>query len=143
VTGAQASHRAALEGAARILRSARKIHLPPRLNEIAGLIGKEAALRLAEIKGGTRVYIPRVVAGRSAWIVNEFGIEAARKLAKRFGGCRLDIPFGPHAEIMSIAPRVKALQGMGLSTSQIARALKITERTVIRHKEKPAKRPAK
>ena len=104
--------------------------LPPLLNEIADIIGREATLKFAAAFGGTRVLISTKDGSRLSSLL---GDEPAAKLMKAFGGNRFDVPLGPHASQGNWLPRVAALRNMGLKPRKIALALKITERTVRRH----------
>lgn len=46
--------------------------LPPRLAELAGVIGLAATLRLVEARGGTRVYVPEA-ANDDHWLMRLIG----------------------------------------------------------------------
>ena len=60
-------------------------------DELEALIGSEGLRRLAERRGGRRLYVPcSVRAGH--WLAGALGPEAAERLAFRYGGCRIAIP---------------------------------------------------
>jgi hypothetical protein len=106
--------------------------LPPLLNDFADLIGREAALKLAEKVGGTRIYIP--MKNKSThWLSKLIGRSAAIILSRSYGGDSFEFPLGPHANQNNMRPRIVTLRDLKLSPKQIARALNITERTVWRH----------
>jgi hypothetical protein len=106
--------------------------LPPLLNEIAELIGREAALKLAGAVGGTRIFIPKRKIPNH-WLIKLLGQDAADTLAERFGGTRFDFPLGPHATQNNMRARIVALNDLKLSVNEIALSLHVTERTVWRH----------
>lgn len=98
--------------------------LPGILGEISDIIGAEAACRLALELGGTRVYVARTPTEVSP-IAAIVGLEAARRLAEVWGGDYLAVPNAKRALVCW-------LHLSGESTSQIARRLKVNERTVRR-----------
>lgn len=73
-------------------------HLAPLLAEIADVAGLEAALKIAEARGGTIVNIP---AGKRKqnWLIDCVGPEAAEKIIQHFTSgytrLQLDIPLPP------------------------------------------------
>lgn len=118
--------------------------LPAVLGEIADLIGEVAALALATRAGGTRIYIPADVT-EAHWLVEVIGFDKAQKLCKHFSvdakrGARVDIPLyvgGTYRQfIRSIAERIHKRELDDASSSQIARELGMTQRTVHRHRSR-------
>ena len=111
--------------------------LPGALREIAEVIGVAAALRLAELRGGTRLSIPgRVTA--DCWLALAIGEDKARALSEHFTSGytaqTVEIPLGPTGARAELARRVGELLENGMSRAQIARQLRISERTVRRHR---------
>ncbi|WP_323034545.1 hypothetical protein [Pararhodobacter sp.] len=60
----------------------------------AQLIGPEAALKLAEARGGTIIYVPHPPVDEANVLSGVIGIEATAKLAEAFPGNQLKIPVG-------------------------------------------------
>ncbi|MBD3746705.1 MAG: hypothetical protein IE932_10900 [Sphingopyxis terrae] len=112
--------------------------LPPLLAEIAEVAGEEAALALAQARGGTRVYIPPVI-DPDHWISKLIGHQAALRVCDRLtaglAGRRVDLPLGPtgtnatmraqqaHADRMIIAGRSERdiARETGYTTRQVRR----------------------
>ena len=61
------------------------------LDEIAAVIGREAALALARALGGQRLYVPRNFDPVSA-VVAAIGADAAAELARTFFGTHIELP---------------------------------------------------
>jgi Homeodomain-like domain len=115
--------------------------LPGILQEIADIIGTAGALQIASRYGGTRVYFPASSFIGKHWLVECVGQEAADKLCDHFAvdgrGQRIDIPLfgGTYRQLTrSIAERVHKLHVDDASSTEIARRLGITQRTVHRHR---------
>jgi len=116
-------------------------HLPGILQEIADLVGNAAALQIAAAHGGTRVYFPASKTIGKGWLVECVGQDAADKLCDHFAvdgrGQRIDIPLfgGSYRQLTrAIAERVHKLHTAKTSSTDIARQLGITQRTVHRHR---------
>jgi hypothetical protein len=61
------------------------------LEELAEAIGEEAALRLLETRGGTRVYIPHQPKATDS-LAASIGLSAAIGLSQIYGGDRIEVP---------------------------------------------------
>ena len=113
--------------------------LPPLLNEIADVIGVDAALALADARGGSRVSIP-AKANDKHWLVKTLGREAADKLCDHFragyGGSQFDLPLGPksplNALLHSNQRKIDEMLDAGVRPDEIARTLKVHRTTVFR-----------
>ena len=109
------------------------------LAELADLVGEPGARRLAQIHGGTRLYIPERLTPDHP-LVTEIGYEAALSLVHAFKREHLEIPLGPSgAFARSIRSRreiVSRLDEQGKSAPEIARAAGVHSRTVYRHRAK-------
>lgn len=109
------------------------------LAEIAGIVGLEAALKLARVAGGIRIYVPVGVDDRH-WISEAIGRTLAEKLCAEFRGNFLFVPLGPCGPIASeVRRRREAIGKMikaGLSSAEIARRAGVTQRTVHSHRAK-------
>ncbi|MBK5957410.1 hypothetical protein CCR97_04195 [Rhodoplanes elegans] len=115
--------------------------LPALLAEIAEVAGLEAALKLAESHGGTRMSIPARITSDEHELVQCVGREAADKICAlyrqgtgsgRSCGINVLIPRGPTGAIADARRRLaKALAG-GASAAEAARAAGMTERSAYR-----------
>lgn len=101
--------------------------LPPPTHEVAhlvALIGPEATLALVERRGGTRFYVPtRITADHELWQV--VGEDAARYLARRYGGEQIVVPLARQWRILVYSAQRQ-------SVAAVARATGCNERTVHR-----------
>jgi len=98
--------------------------LPHALEEIADIIGEAAALRLAQARGGTRVYIPHDPTPGCV-LAQIVGLDAAHKLARLYAGDRPEIPQA--ARLKNKRARILREDG---SQAAIARRVKCSERYV-------------
>jgi len=91
------------------------------------LIGREAAERLSEVRGGRRMYLPpphRL--GPNCPLVRAVGAAAARVLVKSLQpGEMISVPIGPGKR-----SRIRALRTEGRSIDEIAADLRCTRRHV-------------
>jgi|SRR5271154_540041 len=94
------------------------------LQELINLIGPDAAAKLIDLFGGTRLYIPQSPQ-EDDLLCASIGIEAAAKLARTYGGDRLEMP-NPTPR----RARILALRQTGCSVDAIARQLGCTRRRV-------------
>lgn len=108
--------------------------LPPLLAEIAEVTSLDAALALAERRGGSRISIPAKMQA-DHWIAQTIGIAHASALAEHFrggnGGAQLDLPVGLASQARK---RIDALLDQGVSADQIAAQLRVHRTTVFRRK---------
>lgn len=129
--------------------------LPPLLNEIADVAGVDAALALADARGGSRVTIPAKLKA-DHWLNEVVGPEAAEKLCKHFRvglerqkGAQLDIPLGPKSPLNSLLHtnqrKIDEMLSAGIRPDEIARTLKVHRTTVFRRqallRDPPPKTP--
>jgi hypothetical protein len=87
-------------------------------------IGREAALQLAYTFAPGRLYVPKRPEGGE--IERVIGSEAALKLAKAYGGYRIELPMAKPALI-------QLLRREGKEVTEIAKLLRMDLRTVRRH----------
>jgi hypothetical protein len=97
---------------------------PSMLEELVNLIGHDAAARLIEIFGGTRLYVPHSP-HEDDLLSGSLGPEAALKLASIYGGDRIEVP-NPTPR----RARILELRETGCSVDAIARKLGCTRRRV-------------
>jgi hypothetical protein len=116
--------------------------LPGILQEIADLVGEQAALAVASHAGGVRIYFP-AHAEDGHWLVRCVGREAADKICAHFAvdarrGQRVEIPLhvgGTYRQLIrAIAERVHKLDGENASSTEISRKVGITQRSIHRHR---------
>lgn len=118
--------------------------LPGVLARFAEVAGLEAALKIAEARGGTRIYIPgRLPQGH--WLVATVGPEAALKIARdmatNHGGDYVLVPMGPHSSSAQRWRRMRQMFADGHSRREIAAACGVHERTVQMHRNRVAEMP--
>ncbi len=94
------------------------------MDDLIRAVGAEAAARLIDAYGGTRIYIPVNPQTRDR-VSAVIGIEKARELAKQFGGDRIYIAHPPLRR-----RRIAALRIEGKRTAEIARLVGCTVRWV-------------
>lgn len=110
--------------------------LPGVLAQVAQAAGLEAAVRLAQARGGGRAYIPAPEALHDRhWLVLAVGMEAALAIASALGGNEVEVPLGPFAGNRAhVWAAIERGLNEGLSVEQAARQVGVTARTVRRHK---------
>lgn len=103
---------------------------PDLLRELAGLIGPETALRLANACGGLeRQYVPRDADADHPWS-KVLSPEQWQRVVAAWGGQRVDLPRGT---FIRLAKReIMALAEQGVPHRQIAQRVRTTERHVRR-----------
>ena len=111
--------------------------LPGVLAEIADAAGHEAALAIADARGGTQVYIPPAP-DADHWLSLLIGVEAARAVADRLtcgvGGLRVDLPLGPAGCAARVRCEVDRLLGEGRSERDIALTTRYSIRGIRRRR---------
>lgn len=103
--------------------------LPPPTDEVAGLvelIGAEAALKLVEARGGTRIYVADPESGVA--ITDIIGVDAATALRARYGSNRYKVPIArPWRVLCYLAQGLsqeRAALKAGCSTNTVVRAIR-------------------
>lgn len=113
--------------------------LPALLAEIAQVAGLDAALKLAEARGGTEVYIP-ATATDGHWLVETVGRSAANAICAHFtvhaSGCRLELPLGPAGTAAQLRRQIDRMIAEGRSEREIALAAGYTGRGIRLRKAK-------
>lgn len=108
-----------------------KRRLPGLLAEIADIVGEDAAIAIAEAKGGFRAHFPRKVS-EDHWLVAAFGRDVADRLCKHFavgeGGVLLHVPLGPAGFYGQARRRALRLRASGTSISNTARLVGVSTR---------------
>jgi len=112
--------------------------LPGVLAEIAEVAGLDAALKIAERRGGASMSVPGTITD-DHWLVGLVGIEAARRLSAHFTSGQtsqdLEVPLGPTGSRRQLQTAIRRLLSEGnIAGDEIARRLRIAGRTVRRHK---------
>lgn len=96
---------------------------------VAELCGLELAAALVAARRGEVVYVPHTIAAGHP-LAQALGLDRARRLAEHFGGERLEVPMALADEAAARRRLVLALRARGLSTAQIAREARCTQRRV-------------
>lgn len=111
--------------------------LPGVLAQIADVAGEDAALAVAQARGGTEVYIPPAP-GADHWLSKLIGIKAARAVAAELtmgvAGLRVELPLGPTGNMAVARARVDAMLAENRSERDIALATGYTIRAVRRRR---------
>lgn len=115
------------------------IYLPPSLNRIAELIGREKTILFARAFGGSKVYFPNL---NNKKIINNkiyavIGPDAAHILFKEMMGDRITVPSTVISTRMANRKAMRELYAKGLSLGEIANRLGVDRRTVQRNAVSP------
>lgn len=103
--------------------------LNPELAQIADIVGRDKALRIAGIYGDKNLYVPQVVpVGHK--LTEILGLELAQALSREFGGIVLKIPTCRHIERRHRDDSIVRLFIAGYSVEELAELFQITERAV-------------
>jgi hypothetical protein len=113
------------------------IELPGVLAQIANVAGDDAALAIAQARGGTQIYVPPLP-GPDHWLSKLVGLEAARAIADEltggFAGARIDLPLGPAGHAAQMRAKMDAMIAQGRSERDIAMATRYSTRTIRRRR---------
>jgi hypothetical protein len=110
--------------------------LPPKLAEIAELIGVDAAFKLSAAWPGIRLFVPKQVSLEHP-IAVAIGLQAARKLAEMYGGETVVIPMAARAAKARLHARILAEYrptdgSPGASASALARKYGVHQLSIYR-----------
>lgn len=103
--------------------------LPGRVAELADVVGLRAALILVELRGGTRLAVPKKPAP-GHWLVEHIGVEALDKLCRYYGGETIEIDRCAAALRAGLEANILRDYENGASNSQLARRYNYTERGI-------------
>lgn len=106
-------------------------HLPPILNQIADVVGYDAAISIVRAFGGTQLYIPKKPNNKLEAVI---GTALAKRLCEHLSCTSFDVPHGPYAQHANYRSQIYAQHLLGLSPEKTAHLLKISLRTVYRWK---------
>ena len=112
------------------MNASRVTGLPGVLAEIEAIAGRAAALELSLALGGCDLYVRRQMPVPPE-LAGTIAGDRWAAIARRFGGETLHIPLARRALVRHLTAR-------GLDTTQIARRLRITQRTVRRYRRQGA-----
>lgn len=104
--------------------------LPPRLREIAGVVGVDATLKLAASSlGGLRLYVPKVMTADHP-IAKAIGMAEAQRLCKHYQGAEIALPRGLQYRRALVRARALERYYAGESASSVAADLDLHEITI-------------
>ena len=120
--------------------------LPGILAEIADVAGVEAALAIAEARGGTQIYVPPNPSVNH-WLCQLIGPEKAQKVCDQLtagvGPLRVDLPLGPMSKYNQMRAADQAVIDQMIadqrSERDIALSTRYSERSVRRRRAKLGK----
>ena len=97
--------------------------------EAARLIGDEAVATIMRHHGGTRIHIP--LHPEEHYLLTQLvGIQAAQILCEAYGGLRIEVPKGQISQTTTRNRMIAEDRQAGMSTAEIARKYRLTERGV-------------
>ncbi|NVJ90860.1 MAG: helix-turn-helix domain-containing protein [Methylocystaceae bacterium] len=99
------------------------------LEEVVDLCGIDAAKELVAVWGGVKIYIPR--SGSNAFM-DEVTTKTCNLLCEHFTGEYLDVPKSVTGDPGETRRLAKVLVQDGMSISEVARKLDVTERHIYR-----------
>jgi len=99
--------------------------LPKRVAELADVVGLEAALKLVELRGGRRLYVPKHATAQH-WLVPYIGLTAVEQLAAHYQGADIEIDRCQDLKRAIIVAEFER----GVSTSILAEHYGCTERNI-------------
>lgn len=112
--------------------------LPSSIEEIAETIGVRLALKIVQVYGGSEAYFPKKPNDDHP-VIQALGKEDGYAICKYMGGSVLSVPHcKPPRNALSA---IRRLEAEGLSRSEIARRLGITQRHVRRVANGPPPTP--
>lgn len=107
--------------------------LPELLGQVVEISGEEAAIRLADRYGGTRMYVPsREHLDERHPLVVLVGKEAAEAISERWAGLHLEVPLGSDVTRLLRNLEIKRMSDSHRSAGSIARRFGMTRRSVLR-----------
>jgi Mor family transcriptional regulator len=105
--------------------------LPSLLQDIANTIGFDAAMKLVERFGGTRIYVPRPQS--MAWnhpLSEALGSPDAVRLAHAFQGEAVEIPLATDAQRFRRDVEIVSAYSQGATQRELAQKYRTSERNV-------------
>jgi hypothetical protein len=113
------------------------MELPGVLSTIANVAGEDAALAVADARGGTQIYVPPAP-DADHWLSKLIGVKAAKAVAEEltcgFAGVRIDVPLGPNGPYLQRQATVDRMLREGRSERDIALATGYSMRQVRRRR---------
>ena len=106
-----------------------RAYLPGVLGWIAEEVGREAAVQLARAYGGRSIYVPKNPRA-DCKLSKCVGQNAAMAISRKIGAGDLEIPQGAFRGPGARRRHIRDLVARGMTHSQIAEKLDVTERTV-------------
>ena len=105
------------------------LRLPAVLRLVAEAAGVEAALKLAQAKGGIRIYVPHKIP-QGHWLLPLVGEAGAEALRQRYAGVTIPLPLGLSGALQDARLVARRALDDGASVSQAAQMAGLSERSV-------------
>lgn len=105
------------------------LRLPAVLRLVAEAAGVEAALKLAQAKGGIRIYVPHKIPP-DHWLLPLIGPAGAEALQKHYAGEKIALPLGLSGVLQNARLAARQALDEGASVAQAARVAGLSERSV-------------
>lgn len=107
--------------------------LPESVQVVAEIIGREAALKIAQACNHRHFYVPKLQVKSNNWINELIGDDLFKRLQYHFGGCLVDMAGCSHLIRQERRKLIlDAHKKLGWSVTSLAMALEVSERTVQR-----------
>ncbi len=104
--------------------------VPAGLREIKDAIGVWGTVSLTAQHGGRPLYVPRSITPTHP-LGELLGPESAQKLARRFGGDRIDVPMPDSLLRLVRAERIRAARAQGETTRALAKTHNLSRRRIL------------
>jgi DNA-binding NarL/FixJ family response regulator len=105
--------------------------LPEAYQTLIETFGEDVTARLIAMLGGVRIWVPAKPGPRHQ-LTQALGQELAEEIARKMGAGPLTVPDGQAFRLAAQRHEIRRLTAEGVPAQQIARRLKVNERTVFR-----------
>lgn len=99
------------------------------LTELAEVAGWDAAIKIADMRGGTQIRIPQEPAPEH-WLWDLLGEQAARAISARYGGSCLWVPKNDADSLRMRNEQIRADRRAGATINALAQRYRLTDRQI-------------